>query len=177
MRYEATTHRRYEVEGEPFVYGARSAALVALDGVSGEVLEHFAAPGGAELDAWQASNVARADAAERREALEELVALGLLAPTGAELPAADALPPQPFPLSTLVLNVSNKCNLSCTYCYEYGEDRIRSDAVARKPRMDAKTAFAAIDMLFESAGARPEVSLTFFGGETLLNFETIREAV
>ena len=24
----------------------------------------------------------------------------------------------------MVLNVTNQCNLSCTYCYEYGEDKI-----------------------------------------------------
>ena len=35
----------------------------------------------------------------------------------------------PYPLATLVLNVTNKCNLSCTYCYEFGADRsgINSD--------------------------------------------------
>ena len=24
----------------------------------------------------------------------------------------------------MVLNVTNQCNLACTYCYEYGEDKI-----------------------------------------------------
>jgi len=24
----------------------------------------------------------------------------------------------------MVLNVTNQCNLSCEYCYEYGEDKI-----------------------------------------------------
>ena len=33
----------------------------------------------------------------------------------------------PFPLATLVLNVTNKCNLSCTYCYEYGADKLTKD--------------------------------------------------
>ena len=34
------------------------------------------------------------------------------------------MPPENFPLTTMVLNVTNKCNLECTYCYEYGEDKI-----------------------------------------------------
>ena len=34
------------------------------------------------------------------------------------------LPQSNFPLTTMVLNVTNKCNLACTYCYEYGEDKI-----------------------------------------------------
>jgi len=177
MRYESTVHHRYEVEGQPFVYGARTAAVVALDELSGAVLEHFAQPGGADLEVWRAENLARGDAAERREALEELVSMGLLVPSGEVLPVADTLPPMPFPLSTLVLNVSNKCNLSCTYCYEYGEDRIADVGKKKTARMSLETARASIDLLFaESAGGR-EVSITFFGGETLLNFETIRGAV
>ena len=39
-------------------------------------------------------------------------------------PAARMLPMAPFPLTTMVLNVTNQCNLACTYCYEYGEDKI-----------------------------------------------------
>ncbi len=34
------------------------------------------------------------------------------------------IPLAPFPLTTMVLNVTNQCNLSCTYCYEYSEDKI-----------------------------------------------------
>ncbi len=33
-------------------------------------------------------------------------------------------PKRRIPLQTLVLNVTSKCNLSCGYCYEYGEDKI-----------------------------------------------------
>ena len=34
------------------------------------------------------------------------------------------LPLTQVPLGTMVLNVTNQCNLACTYCYEYGEDKI-----------------------------------------------------
>ena len=57
------------------------------------------------------------------------------------------LPLTPFPLTTMVLNVTNQCNLSCTYCYEYGEDKIvdtengKQAEVhdARRPRARAST--------------------------------------
>src|SRR5580692_11073645 len=30
--------------------------------------------------------------------------------------------PDHFPLQTMVMNLTNQCNLSCQYCYEFGED-------------------------------------------------------
>src|SRR5262245_53154537 len=175
MQLRTVLHRRFRGErGLEFVYVATSAAILGLDTLAHSIVAAFDVSEGLDANAWLETHSDR-QAAETT--LHDLIDLGVIRPVGEPQAPRAQLPPMPFPIATLVLNVTNKCNLTCTYCYEYGEDRIRSDAVARKPRMDAKTAFAAIDMLFESAGARPEVSLTFFGGETLLNFETIREAV
>ena len=177
MNYHATVHHRFEVGGTPFAYSAASAAVVALDEASDAVLAHFARSGGADLEDWLGGLRDAPHAAGLREAFAELVAMRLVAPTGEVAPEPDVLPPMPFPLATVVLNVTNKCNLACTYCYEFGEDRIVPDGPARAPRMSAETARKSIDLLFEGAGGRPEVNVTFFGGETLLNFETIRETV
>jgi len=41
----------------------------------------------------------------------------------------------------MVLNVTNQCNLSCTYCYEYGDDKIVDTENGRKPKfMSEETA-------------------------------------
>ena len=43
----------------------------------------------------------------------------------------------------MVLNVTNQCNLSCTYCYEYGEDKIVDTENGSKPKfMSEETARA-----------------------------------
>ena len=39
------------------------------------------------------------------------------------------------PGQTLVVNVTNQCNLSCTYCYEYGEDKIVQTENGKQPKM------------------------------------------
>ena len=114
-----------------------------------------------------------------RETFTNMVALGIIRPEGEVRPPSPELPPAPFPLATLVLNVTNKCNLSCTYCYEFGEDKIADAGNGGKrlaPMMSPETARESVDFLFRSCGERKQIQLTFFGGETLLNFGTIRAA-
>src|SRR5581483_12331695 len=98
-------------------------------------------------------------------------------PERSEGPASTAIKPKRrIPLQTLVLNVTSKCNLSCGYCYEYGEDRIVESGT--KPRfMNEATARQSVDFMFAEAGDSPTVNLTFFGGETLLNFKMLQSAL
>jgi uncharacterized protein len=82
------------------------------------------------------------------------------------------------PLSTMVLNVTNKCNLACAYCYEYGEDKIVDTENGRKPKfMSEETAREAVEFMLRESGSSPRAHLTFFGGETLLNFPVLRKTV
>jgi len=173
MRYEATVHRLFAAGDERFVYAASSASILALDEESEAVLTRFAS--GEDLDTW----LEEEGSTSSLETFEELVSTGLLKPSGEVPPAAPELPPMPYPLATLVLNVTNKCNLACTYCYEFGEDRLTTaaDTAGRASRMSPETARQSIDLLFEEARGQAGVTITFFGGETLLNFDTIREAV
>ena len=137
MRYEATVHRLFDSGDERFVYAASSASILALDAESEAVLKRFTGAG-ADLDEWLREPGAQGSL----ETFEELVRAGLLKPSGEVPPAPPELPPMPYPLATLVLNVTNKCNLACTYCYEFGEDRLTdaADTAKRAPRMSAETA-------------------------------------
>jgi uncharacterized protein len=75
-----------------------------------------------------------------------------------------------------VLNVTNQCNLACTYCYEFGADKIATPA--GKPKyMALETAKSSVDFLLAGSGNREAVHITFFGGETLMNFRLLRDVV
>ena len=178
MQLQTALHRRFRGDGGlEFVYVATSAAILGLDADTAAIVDAFALPGGRDDEAWLADRPDRAAAAT---ALHDLIDLGVVRPVGEPAPPRAQLPPMPFPLATLVLNVTNKCNLSCTYCYEYGEDRLTDGTGSKgagKPKMDDDTARQSIDFLLRSSGDRPQVSITFFGGETLLNFPAIRAAV
>jgi uncharacterized protein len=74
------------------------------------------------------------------------------------------------------MNVTNQCNLACTYCYEYGEDKIVDTEQGRQSKfMSATTARNSVEFLLKESGS--VAHLTFFGGETLLNFPVLKETV
>jgi uncharacterized protein len=73
-------------------------------------------------------------------------------------------------LKTLVLHVTDACNLGCRYCYYGNGDHA---AVARE-KMSPETAARAVDFLMEHSGNLKEVIIVFFGGEPLLNLELMR---
>ena len=85
-------------------------------------------------------------------------------------------PPTVFPLQTLVMNLTNQCNLSCQYCYEFGADKVATPE--GKPKfMDLPTAKASVDFLLAQAEGRRSIHITFFGGETLMNFPLLKQVV
>ena len=161
MRLRTGVHRRVTgPDGTPYVYVAASAAILAVDAVSDELVQAFAGEGQDSEAVLQRHR----DPALAAGALKDLIDMGVIRPTDEPAPPRAPLPPMPFPLATLVLNVTNKCNLSCTYCYEYGADRLSAPAPgARSPRpmMLEETARQSIDFLFRSCGERPVVTITF----------------
>ena len=181
MTQAATLLRRgeyhpFDADGASFLYLVPSAAVFRLDDVSRAVLDT-----GGDRDVapreLAGSLADRFPQAELRGAVEDLVAARALRLVDAPVaPIRAEPPPRRIPLTTLVLNVTSKCNLSCTYCYEYGADRIVPEG--KKPRfMTEETARASVDFMFAEAGDSPTVHLTFFGGETLLNFKVLRSAL
>jgi uncharacterized protein len=159
-----------------FLYLVPSAGVFRLDDTSRAVLDALAEAPVAADDLVHRLGV-RFGADEVSASVAELTAVRAIGPVARpEQAPPRPTPPKRIPLSTLVLNVTSKCNLSCSYCYEYGEDRIVAEGA--KPRfMNEETARASVDFMFAEAGDAPVVHLTFFGGETLLNYKVLRPAL
>ncbi len=180
LRYRTTLQHRYRAGEVPYVYATTTASILRLDAITEELLTSFDTVGGLiPEDYLESTPEEQRD--EARGALDELVGLGLILPVGTEPALRPSTGAANYPLQTLVLNVTNKCNLSCTYCYEYGEDRLteapKLGAKARAPMMTSAVAQESVEFLFKTAAGRGPLTVTFFGGETLLNFEVIRSAV
>jgi uncharacterized protein len=167
---------RFEVAGARFAYLVPSAAVFALDETACAVLD---ALDGKSLTHEQLRNElgVRFPADSVDETLRELVRVHALGRSESESKPQKALPVRPFPLQTLVLNVTNQCNLSCGYCYEYGEDRIPGAATEGPRFMSEATARAAVDFMLKESGESRVAHLTFFGGETLLNLPVLKASI
>jgi uncharacterized protein len=169
-------YHAFEADGSPYVYLVPSAAVFRLDDASAAVLDALGQRD-VEPNELVRELSGRFPVADVRATVEDLLNVRAvrLVDKPVEVPVASP-PKKRIPLTTLVLNVTSKCNLSCTYCYEYGEDRIVE--ASRKPRfMNEETARQSVDFMFAEAGDAPMVHLTFFGGETLLNFKVLRSAL
>lgn len=165
----------FEAGGRRFLYLAPSAAVMAIDDVSAAVLDAVSRRSRSTAEIV-------ADLAERfpaqavDETVDELIRVRAL--RRSETPARKTpkmLPLTPMPLSTMVLNVTSQCNLSCAYCYEYGEDRVVQTGSQQPKMMSEETARESVDFLLRESG--PEAHMTFFGGETLLNFRVLKTTV
>jgi uncharacterized protein len=174
---------RFEAEGHDFLYLVPSAAVFALDEVTSAILDALI-DGPLTREALASRLAPRFDRNAIDNGLVELYRVHALRVDGSDdvvhpAPRQDSAPkPPPIPLQTLVLNVTNQCNLSCTYCYEYGEDRLVDTENGLKPKfMTEATARDAVDFMFREAGPSPTVRLTFFGGETLMNFPVLKTTV
>jgi uncharacterized protein len=171
----AREHHRFEAAGKPFVYLVPSAAIFELDPAADAVLRSLARhpctpaelagemPEGGDLEAT----------------LSELSRVQAIGPTATRpAPVPKVIPLAPFPLTTMVLNVTNQCNLACTYCYEYGEDKIVDTENGRQPKfMSEETARQSVEFALKESGANKLAHITFFGGETLLNFPVLKKTI
>lgn len=168
----------FEAAGRRFVYLVPSAAVFALDDCSAAVLESLAA-GPRPLDDLSRDLATRFDSTEVADTIAELVRVRALGRSDLE-PAAlpKIIPLKPVPLQTLVVNVTNQCNLSCTYCYEYGEDKIVDTENGKQPKfMTEATAREAIDFALRESRDNRRAHITFFGGETLMNFNVLKSTI
>ena len=168
----------FQAAGRDFLYVVPSAAIFALDAPSAAVIRTISERKRAE-EAVVAALADRFDAATIRAAIRELLdvrAIGHEHEPAPEARTSRLLPMMPFPLSTMVLNVTNQCNLACTYCYEYGEDKIVDTEHGRQSKfMSERTAHESVEFLLRESGRIAH--LTFFGGETLLNFSVLKSTM
>lgn len=164
MNYEWADHRIFVVEDGAVLYGVNHASLFLLDSSAHEVIKRWSSSPVVDLSTSTDSD---------REVLEGLRDVHLLVPQGIvnEWPPV-RFDPADYPLTTMVLEVAQDCNLRCTYCYAEG-----GSYGGQARLLDSETARAAARFLIEESGDREVLTLVLFGGEPLLNKDAIAAAV
>lgn len=166
----------FEFRGNHFAYFIHTGDLVGLSPEAARVLAWYEEA----LDRRTIEARARYELGEElaQAVLHDLAVLeagGLLHPdvtlTSAQQAedVAGLLRHQP---RNLMFFVTEACNLKCTYCYEKVQGVHASARMLRQ--VDAERT---IDAYFAEAPRRDAQTITFFGGEPLLNPDVIRETV
>jgi uncharacterized protein len=168
----------FEAAGRRFLYLVPSAAVFALDDCSSAVLDSLS-NGPRQVDDLTRELSSRFDSEDVGDTIAELARVRALGESSAKpMPVPKFIPLKPVPLQTLVVNVTNQCNLACTYCYEYGEDKIVDTENGKQPKfMSEETAREAVEFALRESRDNPHAHITFFGGETLMNFPVLKATI
>ena len=160
---------KFVVNGEYILLDVNSGSVHVLDQVAYRILDVFDGANDAAIIAEFAAEFGETAVRETLEELHELMAAGQLFSADAEIPPVFAAKPI---VKSLCLHIAHDCNLRCGYCFastgSFGHDR---------GLMSPEVACRAVDFLLEHGGSRKHAEIDFFGGEPLLNMETVRAAV
>lgn len=77
-------------------------------------------------------------------------------------------------VSQMVLQVTQNCNLRCSYCAYSGSYYNRKH---NNKRMDEQTALRAVDFIMSHSSDVEEITIGFYGGEPFLEYELIKKVV
>ena len=174
--YSLGEFHKFHGGGQDFLYLVPSGGIVALDGITSEILQQLdrAPLSGEDLIGRLCSDGYSSHEVE--ECINELREVKAIRNGQKEYAQSEPLP-EKFPLQTIVLNVTNQCNLSCQYCYEFGEDKSpRRKANRNSWTWETAQSFGRLPAL-PSRRAAKRVHITFFGGETLMNFPLLKHVV
>ena len=143
-----TDYHVFTHEGKHHVIGVATLATAVVDEATAAALANREATPDTPLDSGTKA---------------KLLELGVLA-EHEEKEEAGAVP-----VTGISLFVTQDCNLDCIYCYgdggHYGSSGHMAPETARK----------AVDWLIDQAGEEKSLSISFFGGEPLLNFPLVKE--
>jgi uncharacterized protein len=172
--YQVAEHKIIRVDGSDFVFLAADKAIFAMDAATKEILSKWSIR--RQIDSQQLlADLPDLSESERQEFIRGLLQRRVILPVNDLSPGATVAEVRPgcIPLKTLILHVTDACNLNCGYCYQRA-DRTVSRGVHP---MSHATARKAVDFLLDRSEGLQDVVLVFFGGEPLLNFAVISATV
>ncbi len=114
---------------------------------------------------------ARYQQTDIQEALDELAELEAMGEWNTPKQAHVPLKGDPV-IKAMCLHIAHDCNLRCQYCFA-SEGEYQSG----RSLMPYRVGKQALDFLMANSGNRQHLEVDFFGGEPLMNFETVKALV
>ena len=108
---------------------------------------------------------------EAYEEIKHLKEQGLLFTTNEVLENIKTPNMESNTVKSLCLHIAHDCNLRCEYCFAS-----KGDYQSGRKLMSTDVALRAVDFLVKNSGTRHNIEIDFFGGEPLMNFDTVKRA-
>ncbi len=167
---------KYTMDGEYIVLDVNSGSVHAVDALVFDMLDHMPA---CSLEQVTDKLKDKYNPADIKDAYSEILMLKeneLLffeeEYDGALAKRIDQTVDRNPVVKALCLHIAHDCNLKCKYCFaEEGEYH------GKRALMSLEVGKKAIDLLIQNSGNRHNLEIDFFGGEPLLNFETVKGIV
>lgn len=161
---------KFEFDGTKIILDVHSGAVHLVDNLVWDLLEDYRQITDKDLARKYGRKYDRISVLEAVEEIKTLEGSGLLFSPD---PYQDAYhPPARVEVKSLCLHLAHACNLRCRYCFA-GQGQFGGTA----DLMPLETGRRAIDFLINRSGGRKHLEVDFFGGEPLLNFDTLKELV
>jgi uncharacterized protein len=168
--YRAVAYHHFKLRDAYILFDVAALRVHRAVGLDRSILEFAKTPRPLSEIRSTDYGVPTEDAADR---VDTLVASRFLLPVGLEPDLAPL--PEPSDYATFMINVSQRCNLTCPYCYvnkghfDYVETPI--------PKLPAGQATELVNRIYFHFPHFRIYGYHFYGGEPLLNFAVIRALV
>ena len=175
-RFNVAENKTIRADGRDYIFLIADKAIFEMDTPTKTVLDELTPKGALTRQEMMDSLACESDD-QRRELFQGLLKRRVIVPANNGMFVSKKATPHnlSIPLKTLILHLTDACNLNCRYCYHTEGDRDLRQG--EKKVMDLDVACRAVDFLIDHAGELEEVVLVFFGGEPLLNFRVVPELV
>ena len=173
-RFKVAENKTIRADDRDYIFLVADKAIFEMDAQTKTVLDELT-PKGALSRQEIMDSLACESNGEPEELFRGLLKRRVIVPSNNGMFVSQKATPHnlSIPLKTLILHLTDACNLNCRYCYHSEGDLKKS----KKKVMGLEVACRAVDFLFDHAGQLEEVVLVFFGGEPLLNFGIIPTVV
>jgi uncharacterized protein len=160
---------KFKSNGLHIVLDINSGAVHIVDKMVYDIMDTFDGSNDEAVIAKFSSQYKAAELTEVLTELHQLIDAKKLFTPMLEVPLSFSQKPL---VKSVCLHVAHDCNLRCGYCFagtgDFGHDRgLMSKEVAER----------AIEFIIENSGPRINSEIDFFGGEPLMNMDTVRHAV
>jgi uncharacterized protein len=160
---------RYIQSGLKIVIDVNSGAIHVVDDVVYDILEYFENNEEAEIVKLLKGKYTEEQIKEGIEEIRYLIDQGMLF---TEDPYKNIVLNDEGPsfIKAMCLNIAHDCNLKCKYCFAS-----EGDYKGVRQLMSPEVGKKAIDFVIKNSGPRHNIEVDLFGGEPLMNFNTIKE--